>query len=255
MAWNPEQYLKFSQPRLQPAVDLLARIETDSPRFVCDLGCGAGNVTRLLAERWPASSILGIDDSPEMLAKAAKEFPDIEWLNRSIDTWQPRRPFDVIYSNAALHWLPDHQTLFASLFEHVAPNGTLAVQMPRNFLAPSHTSIAETVREGPWRAKLDHLLKPSPVAEPAFYYRLLAAQSRTLDIWETEYLHVLEGHDAVKEWVKGTWLKQFLDVLDPNDRSAFEADYAERLRKAYPPLRDGKTLFPFRRLFIVAVKS
>ncbi len=159
----------------------------------------------------------------------------------------------MIYSNAALHWLPDHQRLFPALVAQLAPGGVLAVQMPRNFNAPSHTLIAETVRSGPWRARLEPMLAPSPVGEPAFYYGVLSGLVAQLDIWETEYLQVLEGADPVKEWTKGTWLKQFLDALDEPQRSDFESDYAARLRHAYPALPDGKTLFPFRRLFMVAV--
>ena len=251
MAWNPEQYLKFAQPRLRPAVDLLARIDSRDPKFVYDLGCGAGNVTRLLAERWPLSSIVGIDDSSEMLAQAAKELPNATWVNASISQWQPSNPADVLFSNAALHWLPNHEQLFPRLARMLAPKGVLAVQMPRNFLAPSHTLIAETVRAGAWREKLAPLLIPPPVAEPSSYHQVLAPIAGSLDIWETDYLQVLSGTDPVKEWVKGTWLKQFLDRLDATERVPFEADYAARLRTAYPPLADGTTLFPFRRMFIV----
>jgi trans-aconitate 2-methyltransferase len=257
MAWNPEQYLKFAQPRLRPAVDLLARIAINNPGRIVDLGCGAGNVTRLLAERWPFASLTGVDDSREMLAQAAKELPRVSWINQSIADWKPDTALlpDLIYSNAALHWLPNHATLFPTIMNCLASGGTLAVQMPRNFLAPSHTSIAETVNAGPWHDRLAHLLIPPPVSDPQFYFQLLAPFARSIDIWESEYLQVLSGPDPVKEWVKGTWLKQFLDALPVNQRDAFESDYAQRLRKAYPPLGNGTTLFPFRRLFIVAEKS
>jgi trans-aconitate 2-methyltransferase len=253
MTWNPDQYLKFAEPRLRPAIDLLGRIGVADPREVCDLGCGAGNVTRLLAERWPAAQVTGVDDSAEMLAKAAKQPSAIRWVNESLATWRPERPVDVLYSNAALHWLPKHETLFPRLFEAVAPGGVLAVQMPRNFLAPSHTAIYETARSGPWSAKLEPLIAPPPVGAPQLYYNVLT-HARSLDIWETEYLHVLEGKDAVKEWTKGTWLKRFLDALAEPERTRFEGEYARRVGEAYPMRSDGKTLFPFRRLFIVAIK-
>ena len=166
--------------------------------------------------------------------------------------WRAEQPADLIYSNAALHWLPDHQQLFPTLLAQLAPGGVLAAQMPRNFEAPSHSLIYDTVRAGPWRDRLSRLIQPSPVASPDFYYGVLAPLCAHLDIWETEYLQVLEGPDPVKEWTKGTWLKQFLDALDASQRAAFEDDYAARLREAYPMRADGKTLFPFRRLFIVA---
>ncbi len=250
--WSPEQYLKFAAPRFRPAQDLLARVLVEAPGTVYDLGCGAGNVTRMLAGRWPDAQIVGVDASEEMLAQAEREASGIIWQRRSVAEWTPEEPADVIYSNAALHWLPDHQTLFPRLMGSLAPGGVLAVQMPRNFNEPSHTLIWETLRAGPWRARLEHLVRPSPVAAPDFYYGLLAPLAVEVDIWETQYLQVLEGKDPVKEWTKGTWLKQFLDELDEADRPAFEEDYAGRLRRAYPGREDGKTLFPFRRLFIVA---
>ncbi|WP_418315553.1 methyltransferase domain-containing protein [Piscinibacter sakaiensis] len=253
MSWNPDQYLKFAAPRLRPAIDLLAAVPLEHARVIVDLGCGAGNVTRLLAERWPQAQLSGVDNSAEMLAKAAGEVPGVRWLECNLADWRAERPADLIYSNAALHWLPAHRELFPRLLAQLEPGGVLAVQMPRNFAAPSHTAIADTVAAGPWRARLEHLLEPAPVAPPDFYFDLLAPIAERVDIWETEYLQVLDGPDPVKEWTKGTWLKQFLDALDdPAERAAFERDYAERVAAAYPMRPDGRTLFPFRRLFIVA---
>jgi trans-aconitate 2-methyltransferase len=250
--WDPAQYLKFADHRLRPAIDLLNRIALDDPREICDLGAGAGNVTRLIKERWPAAQVTGVDDSSTMLAKAAATAPAIAWEQADLATWRAPRPADLIYSNAALHWLTGHERLFPALLGGLAPGGVLAVQMPRNFGAPSHTLISEAARGGPWRATLEPLLRPAPVAEPAVYYDLLAPLVSSLDIWETEYLQILEGPDPVKEWTKGTWLRPLLDALGEPDRSRFEARYAELLRRAYPPRPDGHTLFPFRRLFIVA---
>lgn len=252
MPWNPAQYLKFAGHRLRPAVDLLNRIDVANPAEVYDLGAGAGNVTRLLKQRWPNARITGVDESQEMLAKAAIGAPEIAWQRADLATWRPLRPADVIYSNAALHWLGDHDRLFPALFSALAPGGVLAVQMPRNFSAPSHTAIADAVRSGPWRTKLEPLLRPAPVAEPAFYFDLLAPRAAALDIWETEYLQALEGDHPVTEWTKGTWLRPLLDALDEPERSRFEACYAELVAHAYPRRPDGRALFPFRRLFIVA---
>ncbi len=214
MPWDPAQYLKFAGHRLRPALDLLNRIDLAAPAHVYDLGAGAGNVTRLLRARWPEARITGVDDSAEMLAKAAAESPDITWQQADLGTWRPSHPADLIYSNAALHWLPDHAKLFPKLLDGLAPGGVLAVQIPRNFSAPSHTSISEAARSGPWRAKLEPLLRPAPVAEPDFYYGLLAPKAKSIDMWETEYVQALEGKDPIKEWVKGTWLRPLLDALD-----------------------------------------
>jgi trans-aconitate 2-methyltransferase len=251
--WDPAQYLKFAGPRLRPAIDLLSRIDTEDPAEVYDLGAGAGNVTRLLKDRWPDAHVTGVDDSEEMLAKAAAAAPEITWERADLAAWRPARRADVIYSNAALHWIVDHDRLFSDLVASLAPGGVLAVQMPRNFSAPSHTAIAEAARSGPWRTRLEPLLRPAPVADPAFYFDLLAPRVAALDIWETEYLQVLEGENPVKEWTKGTWLRPLLDALVEPERSGFEAAYAALVARAYPPRADGHTLFPFRRLFIVAL--
>jgi trans-aconitate 2-methyltransferase len=254
MSWSPSQYLKFSQPRLRPAIDLLARVPCEEPHCVYDLGCGAGNVTAALAARWPHASIIGVDSSAAMLAQASRALPQVRWVQHSLADWHADTPADVIYSNAALHWLPHHDELFPALVNALSPGGVLAIQMPRNFSAPSHTLIAATARAGPWSSRLEPLLGAAPVAGPQDYYALLAPLASSLDIWESEYLQVLSGDDPVMEWTKGTWLVQFLDRLDPAERIAFEADYARRLRAAYPPRADGTTLFPFRRLFIVLRK-
>jgi len=255
MTWNPAQYLKFAQPRFRPAQDLLARITAESPQTIYDLGCGAGNITQLLAERWPLAKITGIDDSEEMLAQAAKSQSNISWQQQSIAGWAPNQPADLIFTNAALHWLPNHAELFPRLMNCLAPGGVLAVQMPRNFNAPSHALVAETIRLGPWRSKLEPLLRPPPVGDPLFYYELIEPYASGVDIWETEYLQVLQGKDPVKEWTKGTWLIQFLEELDISERLSFEDDYAQRVAQAYPPQKNGSTLFPFRRLFMIVQRK
>lgn len=252
--WSPDQYLRFAEPRLRPALDLLARAG-GTPRRVVDLGCGPGNATALLARRWPDAQVTGIDDSAAMLAQARAALPQADWQCRSIAGWQADAPVDLVFSNAALHWLPDHDRLFPHLAAQVASGGVLAVQMPRNFEAPSHTAVADSARAGPWHARLADLLRPPPVDAPSAYYERLLPFAATLDLWETEYLQVLQGPDAVKEWTKGTWLRPFLDRLDEPERSAFEADYAARVARAYPRRADGSTLFPFRRLFIVMTRK
>lgn len=252
MAWDPAQYLKFAGPRLRPAIDLLQHIDVEAPSTVYDLGAGAGNVTRLIAARWPDAQVVGVDSSAEMLAKAAADNPSLDWQQADLAHWRAERPAAIIYSNAALHWLDGHDRLVPGLLASLAPGGVLAVQLPRNFGAPSHTSITDAARAGPWRRVLEPLLRPAPVEAPEFYYDLLAPRVARLDIWETEYLQILDGVNPVKEWTKGTWLSPLLAALDEPDRSRFEADYAERVLAAYPPRPDGRTLFPFRRLFLIA---
>jgi trans-aconitate 2-methyltransferase len=252
MSWDPGQYLKFAGERMRPAVDLLARVGATAPQTVVDLGCGAGTLTPMLEARWPQARLTGVDSSPEMLARARAEQPRAEFVRADIGAWRAPQPVDVLYSNAALHWLDGHERLFPALLDAVRPGGWLAVQMPRNFSAPSHTSIADTIEQGPWRARLEPFLRREPVAAPGAYWRLLSGRCAQLEIWETEYLQVLSGDNPVAEFTKGTWLKQFLDRLQGAEREAFEAEYRRRVLAWYPPQPDGHTLFAFRRLFLVA---
>ena len=254
MAWDPALYSSFAQPRLRPALDLLARIDVAAPRRVVDLGCGTGNVTRLLAQRWPDAKVTGIDSSPEMLAAAA-DGGAIHYNLGDMGSWTADRPVDVLFSNAALHWLDDHARLFPRLFDQLAPGGVLAVQMPRNHHAPSHTLMAEAAAAGPWRGTLAPLLRRDPVADPAVYYDLLAPVAAGLDLWQTEYLHVLDGDDPVVRWTMSTALRPLLDALEGEWRQGFLDAYTKLIATAYPPQADGKTLLSFRRLFLVARKA
>jgi|TARA_B100000315_G_scaffold246315_1_gene273458 trans-aconitate 2-methyltransferase len=232
---------------------LLARVPLTEPARVYDLGCGAGNVTRALHRRWPEAELTGVDSSPEMLERAQSELPAANWQQADLAQWRTKAA-DVIYSNAALHWLGNHQELFPALFRMLTEDGVLAVQMPRMFDAPSHRAMRETAQAGPWRHRLEALLGPPQVAPPEFYYQLLAPHAVELDIWECEYLQILEGPNPVLAWTQGTALRPFLAALEEPERSAFEADFAGRLAALYPPAADGCTLFPFRRLFMVARK-
>jgi trans-aconitate 2-methyltransferase len=252
-SWDPSQYLKFADHRLRPALDLLARVPQGEHRVIWDLGCGPGNITEIIHQRWPEARVTGLDNSPDML-KQARAIAGIEWAEGDVGTWKAPTPADFVFSNAVLHWIDGHARLFPHLLQQVARGGVLAVQMPRNFQAPSHTLLYETAAQGPWAAKLVPLLRPSPVAPPETYYDWLMPHATHLDIWETEYLHVLQGENAVLEWTKGTAVRPLVDQIDPTQRGDFLAAYAEKLRKAYPRRADGMTLYPFRRLFMVAVR-
>jgi trans-aconitate 2-methyltransferase len=262
MSWNPEQYLKYSNERLRPALDLLARIDIAAPKTVLDLGCGAGNVTAFLAQRWPDARIVGVDNSKEMLAKArASTAGDSrrEWIDADLKTYPPTANVDVVYSNAALHWQPDHARLFPRIFDWVAPNGVLAVQMPNQLAAPSHVAIAGVVATAKWRDRLGTAGQQTPVLRTADYFRLLSPDARAVDTWATEYLHVLpasaDGVHPVVGWIKGTTLTPYLAALPEDLQHAFMNDVSQRVAAAYPTLPDGRVLFPFRRLFIVASRG
>ena len=251
-SWDPAQYLKWSDHRLRPAVDLLQRVAVASPAKVVDLGCGTGNVTALLRARWPGARVTGVDASPSMLERARASDPGVDWQQADVATWAPPAPVDVLFSNATLHWIDDHAMLFPRLLTLVAAGGALAIQMPRNFGEPSHTSIYDVVREGRWRERLEKLIRQEPTKPPEYYWDLLRPHVSALDVWETVYTQALSGEHPVADFVKGSWLKPFLDALHAEERPAFEDAYRERVARAYRPRADGTTLFPFRRLFIVA---
>jgi trans-aconitate 2-methyltransferase len=227
-------------------------VTLDAPARIVDLGCGAGNVTKIIRQRWPAAAVTGVDGSPQMLQRARAADPKTEWQEADVATWQPPAPVDLLYSNATLHWLGDHDTLFPKLASYVAPGGVLAVQMPRNFGEPSHTTLYEAARQGPWRARLEPLIREEPTKPAEYYWTVLGPHVKSLDVWESIYLQKLTGENPVAEFVKGSWLGPFLAALEGAERTEFENAYRARVLRAYPPRADGTTLFPFRRLFIVA---
>ena len=249
--WDPALYLKFTDHRLRPALDLMARVPLPEVTTLYDLGCGPGNVTRLLAERWPRAAVTGVDASPEMLAKA-RAIAGISWQHADLARWRAETPADLVYSNAALHWLDDHAQLFPHLLGQVRPGGVLAVQMPRQHLNPTHRILFALARESRWGDGPVAGIRENPVADPGQYYAWLEPLAASLDLWEVEYLHILEGENAVLQWVMGSVARPVLDKLAPHHHAAFLAEYGKRLNEAYPRRSDGKTLLPFRRLFVVA---
>jgi trans-aconitate 2-methyltransferase len=258
MAWDPARYLKFGDERLRPGFELLARIGEVPPGPLYELGCGTGAHARAIAGRWPGRVLTAIDRSREMLAKAAAEPAPILWAEADIAAWSAPEQAALVFSNATLHWLGAHERLFPHLLAQLVPGGALAVQMPRNFDQPSHRLMRETATDGPWAERLrpvlarERVLQAEPVLPPQAYYDLLAPRAQALDLWETEYLHVLEGEDAVLEWIRGSALRPLLEALAPPERASYLAAYGAKLRAAYPRRPDGKTLLPFRRLFMLA---
>ncbi|HWI28767.1 MAG TPA: methyltransferase domain-containing protein [Stellaceae bacterium] len=259
MAWDPTLYLKFGDERLRPGFELLGRIGELPPGLLFELGCGTGVHARAIATRWPDRALTAIDRSPEMLAKAAAEPSPIRWLEADIARWSAPESAALIFSNATLQWLGEHQRLFPHLLRQLVPGGMLAVQMPRNFDQPSHALMRETATDGPWAARLvpvvggATVLRDEPVSPPEWYYDLLAPLAKGgIDLWETDYLHVLAGEDPVLQWVSATALRPVIEALQGAERAQFLAAYGAKLRRAYPRRADGKTLLPFRRLFLVA---
>jgi trans-aconitate 2-methyltransferase len=251
MVWNPAIYMAFGDERTRPAVELLARIRCENPARVIDLGCGPGNSTAILAARWPNAKLEGLDSSPDMLERARQSALHAEWIEADLASWSAHGQYSVIFSNATLQWLGDHRALIPRLMRFIEPGGTFAFQVPHNMSAPSHVLMREAAAAGSWAAKLSGVREVA-VLPAEHYFDIFAACGAQTDIWETEYLHVLEGEDAVYKWVSATGLRPFVQALAGDERDAFVADYKQRLNRAYPRQRDGRTLFPFKRLFAVA---
>ena len=250
--WDTVQYGKFSEQRMRPGLDLLARIPTTDPQVVVDLGCGTGSLTKALRQRWRRARVIGVDASMEML-RAASKAPGVTWHHADIDDWQPEEPVDVIYSNAALHWVGDHARLFPRLLRYVKPGGCLAVQMPDNWDQPSHTIPERILEMSAWPEAARAAFLRHPVAVLADYRQWLG-EATSQDLWRTTYVQTLLGVDPVLEWVRGSVLAPIVSAMNDEERSSFEATLAEQYSAAYPMERDGATLLPFSRVFIVAVR-
>ena len=279
--WDPDTYLRFGNERARPFFDLLSRVQADEPGFVVDLGCGPGNLTAVLAARWPDARVLGVDSSPEMIeaaraeagaagagaadagaadARAAQAAAPgagavpagrLEFRLADIRTWRPEQPVDVITCNAVLQWIPGHQELLPSWMHWLAPGGWLAFQLPGNFDQPSHTILRDLTSAPRWKPLLDGAQLNRQGGDPADYLALLAQAGCGVDAWETTYLHVLRGEDAVVDWYRGSGLRPVLAALPPALAEEFLAEYRERIRVAYPAAPYG-TVLPFRRVFVVA---
>lgn len=262
--WDPHQYLRHGDHRSRPLHDLLARVPAlpagQAPR-IADLGCGPGGPSLPLVTRWPAAHVTGYDSSPAMLAEAAgyaghtAQGGVIDFVQADLTEWQPDGTFDLLFSNAALQWVPGHADALPGWLDGLAHGGVLAFQVPGNSGASSHTLLADLCLSARWRERLAHLVRATPVRDPAGYAELLAPHGCEVDAWETTYLQLLPGEDAVFDWMKGTTLRPALTALDgdPAARDAFLTEYAALLREAYPATPYG-TPFPFRRVFAVAVK-
>ncbi len=253
MRWDPKQYGRFANERNRAFLDLTARIDATSPGHVVDVGCGPGNLTGLLAERWPDAVVEGIDSSPEMIAVAA-DVPGVSFSIGDAAEWQPAGDVDVVVSNAALQWVPRHQQLMAQWAGALPRNGWLAVQVPGNFDSPSHALMRRLADTDRWASALrDVVHHTDAVGQPESYAAVLLDAGMVADVWETTYLHVLQGDDPVLEWLRGTGLRPLLAALSPAEVEEFSAQLAADLRGAYPPGPHG-TLFPFRRVFTVGHK-
>jgi trans-aconitate 2-methyltransferase len=254
-SWDWRRYLAFADERGRPFFDLLARVDADDPAYVADLGCGPGNLTAALAQRWPQAEVDGIDSSAEMIERALESQPvdRLGFQRGDLREWQPRRPVDVLVANAVLQWVPGHLALLPRLVGLLSAQGWLALQVPGNFGEPSHVLLHELAGDPRFADHLTAVERPS-AHDPQSYLEVLSEAGCAVDAWETTYLHVLQGPDPVLRWISGTGARPVLQALPDELRREFEAEYAKRLAAAYPTGEHG-TVLPFRRVFAVAHRN
>ncbi|MCU0120423.1 trans-aconitate 2-methyltransferase [Pseudomonas sp. B2M1-30] len=256
MSWSAKQYVAFEDERTRPARDLLAAIPPALAQSVVDIGCGPGNSTELLVEAFPQARVQGLDSSPDMIDAARKRLPQLQFDVADIDAWSDEGPFDVIFANAVLQWVPEHETLLPALAGKLASGGSLAIQMPDNLNEPSHRLMREIAANGPWAGKLAGAAgQRTEMADASGYFSMLRPHCSRVDVWRTTYHHQLSGGAAgVVEWFKGSGLIPFLSPLTEAEREDYLKQYLAAVARAYPALPDGSVLLPFPRLFIVATR-
>jgi trans-aconitate 2-methyltransferase len=256
MSWSAKQYTAFENERTRPPRDLLSAVPSTSVKRAVDLGCGPGNSTELLADRYPSAIVTGLDSSADMIMAARKRLPHLQFEVADLQDWHDSGPYDVILSNAVLQWVPDHAALLPRLVSKLAPGGSLAIQMPNNLEEPAHHAMRALAADGPWAGKLAKAAAARTATYHAdSYYDLLQPHCTRVDVWQTTYYHVLAGGvDAVVEWFKGSGLLPFLAPLDAEEKAAFLARYRALVDEGYRTLPSGAVLLPFPRLFIVATR-
>jgi trans-aconitate 2-methyltransferase len=250
--WNTDLYLRFEQERTRPARDLLLQVAINNPQYIVDLGCGPGNSTSVLRQRWPEARIVGVDTSAAMLEQARKTDPKTEWVRQDIAVWRSPNEVDLICANASLQWVPDHEALLPSLFHQLRPGGVLAFQVPAVYDQPGTNAIRDVAAREHWKRFTP---KSIPIAHPPrVYHDYLAAQAETVDLWETTYYHRLPDHAAIIDWYRSTGLRPYLDALPSEaDRKEFQRELLEQFQSQLPSQADGSVLLAFRRLFAVAI--
>jgi trans-aconitate 2-methyltransferase len=255
ITWDPNLYLRFANERTRPAVDLVSRIEISDPRRIIDLGCGPGNSTAVLRTRWPSADITGLDSDPAMIATAAKSDANVRWVHGDAADWHPDEQYNLVFSNAMLQWVPDHADVVPRLLAAVARGGALAVQIPAHTRSPLHQHVLAVAGEPEWCDAVRQACAAINTHEPQFYYDLLCDAAERINMWQTEYDHVVNGPEDILTWIRGTGLRPFLTALsDDEERQRFESLLIERVANSYPRRRDGRVLFPFQRLFFVAYR-
>jgi trans-aconitate 2-methyltransferase len=254
--WDPQQYLRFEHERTQPSIDLVARIPSEDPKTIIDIGCGPGNSTQILRKRWPRADIVGLDKSEKMIERARTDYPGQAWMTADASMLETDRQYDIVFSNAAIHWIPDHHLLIPRLFQLVKHNGFLAIQVPANYESPLYKIILSVARSSRWRKFTAGGDDQITYHDAEYYYNLLVSLTQDIKLWNTIYYHILESHQDLVAWYKSTAMKPYLEILPSDDkRVEFEQAVLAGCKALYLPQSDGRILYPFKRLFFIARKT
>jgi trans-aconitate 2-methyltransferase len=254
--WDPDSYLKFERERTLPSRDLVSRIQLTDPRKIIDIGCGPGNSTSVLREAWPDADVIGLDNSEEMIAKAQSTSPSTRWIIADAAEWRSGEAYDLVFSNATLHWIADQERVLGNLFDQVAEEGALAVQVPFNTESPLYKSLVNVSESAEWNQVMAGCSAQIFYRDEFFYYSLLSRLSARIEMWITTYLHVMESHQDLIDWYSSTGMKMYLERIGTEEkRVAFKSQILEACKPQYPFQHDGKILFPFKRIFFVAYKA
>ncbi len=251
--WDPQLYLKYKNERTQPSIDLVSKINIDNPLKIIDIGCGPGNSTQILFQRWPESLITGVDNSPQMIEKAKSDYPKHEWILSDALYLDSKIKYSIVFSNATIQWIPNHKELILKLFNMLEINGVLAIQVPMFRDMPLGKSIEVVANKSKWNQYTKGCVDLFTYNNYSFYYNVLAPLSKTIDIWETSYIHILDSQKAILEWIRSTGMKPYLDRLENDEmKNEFEMNVLEEIINNYPVQNNGKVLFSFKRLFFIA---
>ncbi|MFC2137814.1 methyltransferase domain-containing protein [Bacteroidota bacterium] len=251
--WNPELYLKFGKERIQPSIDLVSRIDFKNPKNIIDIGCGPGNSTQILAERWPDARILGVDKSPAMIEKAKRDYPNQDWRIMDSGKNEINEKFDIVFSNATIQWISNHADLLKRFYNLLIDGGMIAIQLPLFFDMPLGKSIASIAEDKRWSSFTKEVTSLFTIHDCSTYYNYLTEFYNSMEIWESDYIHILDSQESILEMIRSTGLRPYLDKLDnEKDRNNFEDLVLKGIIKDYPLQKDGKVLFPFKRLFFIA---
>lgn len=253
--WNPDLYLKFDKERNQPSIDLISRINFKNPSFIIDIGCGPGNSTKILTTRWPKSIVIGLDNSAAMIEKAKKDFPNQEWRLLDAGKDEITGEFDIVFSNATIQWIPDHFDLLKKFKTILSDRGIIAIQIPLFFDMPIGKSIIRISKEKKWKDLLETATKMFTIHNFSLYYDYITDLYTSVEMWESSYIHVLNSQHSILEMIRGAGLRPYIDRLNnENDKIDFESKILTEIKKDYPLQKNGKVLFPFKRLFFIGKK-